>query len=201
MANPNREFQLVEINLLPSEFRRTKLDLSWLSDIRVIWSTFAVIVVGLILLLLYYHVRDTIADLEKAVQQTKQAVERERPLLQKIKELDDKLQVIKQKSEALRSIQVSRKRWVLLFEDLFTALPSETWIVGINQSSSKMQISCRSWTFADVALYMIELGKKESITGVSLTAINATKISGDDAYDFSIEVGFNPNLGLEEGIR
>jgi hypothetical protein len=48
---------------------------------------------------------------------------------------------------------------------------------------------------------MIELGKKESVTGVSLTAINATKISGDDAYDFSIEVGFNPNLGMEEGIR
>jgi type IV pilus assembly protein PilN len=198
----SREFQLVEINLLPSEFRRVKLDLSWLSDVRVIWSTFAMIVTGIVLLLLYYHVTDTTSELEKAVEHTKQAVEKERPVLLKIQELEEKNKVIKQKSDALRSIQVSRKRWVLLFEDLFTALPHETWIIGINQNGNKMQISCRSWSFADVALYMLNLEQqKRSITGVSLTAINATKISGDDAYDFSIEVGFNPNLGMEEGIR
>jgi len=198
MAGSNKYFQIIEINLLPSEFRQTKLDLSWLSAKQVIWSTFAAVVVGLVLLILFYHVRETISELEVAVVQTKQAVEKERPLLLKIQELDEKLKAIKQKSEALRSIQVSRKRWVLLFEDLSTALPLETWIVVINQSENKMQVSCRSWSFADVARYMLNLERQErSITSVSLTTINATKINNEEAYEFSLEVGFNPNLGLE----
>jgi type IV pilus assembly protein PilN len=196
-----REFQLMEINLLPSEFRQSKLNLSWLLDARVIWSTFALILVALILSLLYYHVTETTSELKKAVQQTKQAIERERPLLDKIAELEQKQRVIKEKSDALRSIQVSRKRWVLMFEDFSTSLPPGTWITGINQEAEVMSISCATWNFPEVALYMLKLEQTQSVTNVSLTNISAVKINGEDAYNFSLKVGFNPNLGLETGVR
>lgn len=202
MANP-RDIPLIEINLLPNEFRQTKIDLSWLSDMRVIWSTFGLIFVIMFLSGVYYFVKETTEELQRAVEQTKQAVERERPLLEKIKELDEKLAGIKQKSDALRSIQVSRKRWVLLFEDLSTALKDTpgTWITGITQSSEQLDISGLTWNFDEVARYMLELEKKESVTGITLTNISITKVNNEDAYNFSLKVNFNKTLGLEDGIR
>jgi len=201
MANQHKEILLIEINLLPSEFRRTKFDLSWLSDVRVIWSTFVLIFVVLFLSGVYYYVTETTGELERAVEQTKLAVEKERPLLEKIKELDAKLAGIKQKSDALRSIQVSRKRWVLLFEDLSTALPQGTWITGIAQEGSQMDITGLTWNFDEVARYMLKLEQKESVTEIILTSISATKVNNEDAYNFSLKVGFNPNLGMEDGVR
>ncbi len=201
MAKYQRETSLIEINLLPAEFRHTKFDLSWLSDVRVIWSTFALILVALIQALIYIYVTDTIHELEKAVAQTRQAVEKERPLLDRIKDLEEKLAVVKKKSDALRSIQVSRKRWVILFEDLSTALPQGTWITGITQSAEQMDINCVTWNFSEVALYMLRLEQKESVTGVTLTSISAAKVSNDDAYNFSLKVSFNSQLGMEDGVR
>jgi len=200
MADFQNEYQLMEINLLPSEYRQSKLNLSWLLDARVIWSTFALVLVALVLSLLYYHVTETTNELKNAVQQTMQAIEKERPLLDKIAELEQKQKVIKEKSEALRSIQVSRKRWVLLFEDFSTSLPPSTWISGIIQEEDVMNINCTTWTFPEVALYMLKLEQTQGVTEVSLTNINAVKINSEDAYSFSLKVKFNPNLGLETGI-
>jgi type IV pilus assembly protein PilN len=201
MAYLQNEYQLMEINLLPSEYRLNKLNLSWILDARVIWATFALILVALVLSLLYYHVIETTNELKNAVAQTKQAIERERPLLDKIAELEKKQKVIKEKSDALRSIQVSRKRWVLMFEDFSTSLPPGTWISGIVQEAEVMSISCTTWNFPEVALYMLKLEQTQSVTDVSLTNINAVKINGEDAYNFSLKVGYNPNLGLETGVR
>jgi len=198
MAN---EYQLMEINLLPSEYRLSKVNLSWILDARVIWATFALIFVTLVMSLLYYHVIETTNELNSAVAQTKQAIERERPLLDKIADLERKQKVIKEKSDALRSIQVSRKRWVLMFEDFSTTLPPGTWISGIIQEGDIMNISCTTWNFPEVALYMLKLEQTQSVTEVSLTNISAVKSDGEDAYNFSLRVRFNPNLGMETGVR
>jgi type IV pilus assembly protein PilN len=191
----------IDINLLPSEFKQSRIDLSWLLDVRVMWSTFAIILVAVVLSLLYFRTLEKVGDLQNAVNQTNQAIEKERPLLNKINVLDEKLKGIEQKSNALRSIQVSRKRWVILFEDLSTALPPGTWITGMSQTANKMDLICSTWNFPEVALYMIRLEQKESITEVSLTNVSATKVNNEDAYNFSLNVGFNSNLGLETGVR
>jgi len=201
MADSQNEYQLMEINLLPSEYRQNKLNLSWILDSRVIWGTFAIILVALVLSLLYYHVIETTNELQNTVTQTKQAIERERPLLDKIAELENKQRVIKEKSDALRSIQVSRKRWVLMFEDFSTTLPPGTWISGIIQEGDEMNLSCATWHFPEVALYMLKLEQTQSVTSVSLTNINAVKLNNEDAYNFSLRVKFNPNLGMETGVR
>jgi len=195
------EYRMMEINLLPSEYKLNKVNLSWILDARVIWSTFALIFVLLVISLLYYHVIETTNELKSAVAQTKQAIERERPLLDKIADLEAKQRVIKEKSDALRSIQVSRRRWVLMFEDFSTTLPPGTWISGIVQEGDIMNISCSTWYFPEVALYMLKLEQTQSVTEVSLTNISAVKSDGEDAYNFSLRVRFNPNLGMETGVR
>jgi Tfp pilus assembly protein PilN len=201
MADLQNEYQLMEINLLPGEYRQSKLNVSWILDARVIWATFALILVSLVLSLLYYYVVETTSELKSAVEQTRQAIEKERPLLDKIAELEQKRRIINEKTEALRSIQVNRKRWVLMFEDFSTALPPGTWISGIIQEADVMNISCTTWNFPEVALYMLKLEDTQSVIEVSLTNISAMKMSGEDAYSFSLRVKFNPNLGLETGAR
>jgi type IV pilus assembly protein PilN len=194
---------MLEINLLPSEFKHKKMDISWLSDSRVIWSTFAIIAVAVVMFLLYMHVLDTIDGLEKEVAETRQKVEKERPLLKKIDELEAKKKEIAQKSNALRSIQVNKKRWVVLFESLSTTLRPNpnTWITGITQSESQMNMSCATWNFSEVAQYMLDLEKAAGVTRVTLTNINAVKLNGEDAYNFSLNVDFDQNLGLETGVK
>jgi len=201
MADFQNDYQLMEINLLPSEYRQNKLNLAWMLDARVIWATFALVLVALVLSLLYYHVTETTNELKKTVEQTRQAIEKERPLLDKIADLEQKQKAIKEKSDALRSIQVNRKRWVLMFEDFSTALPPGTWISGIIQEENVMTISCTTWNFPEVALYMLKLEQTQSVTEVSLTSINSIKVNNEDAYNFSLKVKFNPNLGLETGVR
>jgi type IV pilus assembly protein PilN len=194
---------MLEINLLPSEYKHKKMDISWLSDARVIWSTFAIIVVAVTMLLLYMHILDTIGGLEKEVAETRQKVEKERPLLEKIKDLEDKKKEIAKKSEALRSIQVNKKRWVVLFESLSTTLRPNpnTWITGITQSEGQMNMSCATWNFSEVAQYMLDLEKAAGIKGVTLTNINAVKLNGEDAYNFSLNVDFDQSLGQETGVK
>ena len=200
MAKQKTE-SLLEINLLPAEFKRTKLDISWLSDKRVIGSTIALIFVALALSLVHYIETEKISDLEKAVAITRGAVDKERPLLDKIRELDQKLKEIEEKSQALRSIQVNRKRWVILLENLSTNLPPNTWIMSITQNDNQLSMNCTTWNFSEVALYMLRLEQEESITSVSLANINSVKVNGEDAYNFSINIDFDKNLGLEAGVN
>ncbi|MDR2593702.1 MAG: PilN domain-containing protein [Fibromonadaceae bacterium] len=197
----SQEYQLMEINLLPSEHKQNKVNLSWILDSRVVWGTFALILVTLILSLLYYHVIETTSELERKVAETNQAIEKERPLMAKIAELENDQRGVKEKSDALRSIQVSRKRWVIMFEDFSTTLPPGTWISGINQEGDIMNLSCATWHFPEVALYMLNLEQKQSVTEVSLTNINAVRVNNEDAYNFSLRVKFNTNLGMETGVR
>jgi type IV pilus assembly protein PilN len=195
------DFELIEINMLPTEYRQKKADLSWLSDMRVVWSTFAVICVALILLLLHHHTVETANELKREIAQTKEEVEKERPFLEEINKLERELKGIEQKKNALRSIQVSRKRWVVLFDNLSTALPPNTWVTSITQNEGLLNISCSTWSFSEIALYMLKLEQKESITRVELTNINASKINGEDGYNFTLNVSFDINLGLETGVR
>jgi len=195
------DFDLIEINMLPTEFRQRKADLSWLSDMRVVWSTFAVIFVALILFLLHYHTVETTNELKREIAHTKEEVEKERPFLEEINKLEKELKGIDQKKNALRSIQVSRKRWVVLFDNLSTALPPNTWVTSITQNEDLLNITCSTWSFSEIALYMLKLEQKESITSVALTNINASKINGEDGYNFTLNVNFDKNLGLETGVR
>ena len=203
MADSQNEYQLMEINLLPSEYRQSKLNVSWLLDTRVIWATFALILVALILFLLNYYVNETTSGLRSAVEQTKRDLEKERPTLDRINELERTRSEIEKKSKVLDSIQVNGKRWVLIFEDFSTALKDipGTWISGIIQEAGEMNLSCTTWNFPEVASYMLNLEQKQSVTEVSLTNINAVKINGEDAYTFSLKVKLDPNLGSETGLR
>lgn len=188
----------VQINLLPAEYRKAKTDFSWIFDRRVVWPLVGLLVSIVIIFLLMLQIQDVTNNLETQLKSTLEEVEKEKPLLNKITELDNKLSVIAQKNNALKSIQVSKKRWVILFENISSILPPNMWLINLNQmSQNEMELKGFTYDFSEVAEYMVKLEKQVSISSVTLISIATTKSGGEDTYNFTIKAAIKQDLGLE----
>lgn len=185
----------ISINLLPPEYRKKQKDFSWITDRRVIWPTVALIVAFVSVAMVQAFITETISGLEQEVQSVKEEVERERPLLTKIGDLEQKQAVINTKINALKSIQVSKKRWVILFENISSVLPPNMWITSIGQMDEfDLEMKGTTFDFSEVAEYMVKLEKQASVEKVSLVTIATTKVDGEEAYNFTIKVVLKKDL-------
>lgn len=185
----------ISINLLPPEYRKKQKDFSWITDRRVIWPTVALIVAIVSVAMVQTFITETINGLEQEVQSVKEEVERERPLLTKIGDLEQKQAVINTKINALKSIQVSKKRWVILFENISSVLPPNMWITSIGQMDEfDLEMKGTTFDFSEVAEYMVKLEKQASVEKVSLVTIATTKVDGEEAYNFTIKVVLKKDL-------
>lgn len=189
----------ITINLLPGEHRKKQKDLTWLTDRRVVWPTVIFIVSIFAALFVYAYTLESISSLEAELQSVRAAVERERPLLKKISDLEKNQSVINTKINALKSIQISKKRWVVLFENISSVLPPNMWLMSLSQVSEfNLEMKGTTFDFSEVAEYMVKLEKQVSVNKVSLVSISTTKVDGDEAYSFTLKVELKRDLG-EEG--
>jgi type IV pilus assembly protein PilN len=142
------------------------------------------------------YVTETIGGLSQELTRVQEEVERERPLLSKISDLEQKQGVVNTKINALKSIQVSKKRWVILFENISSVLPPNMWIMSINQMGEfDLEMRGVTYDFSEVAEYMVKLEKQVSIQSVSLVTISTAKVEGKEAYNFTIKIVLNRDLG------
>ena len=189
----------ITINLLPGEHRKKQKDLTWLTDRRVVWPTVIFIVAIFAALFVYAYTLQEISSKNAELQSVRAAVERERPLLKKISELEKNQSIINTKINALKSIQISKKRWVVLFENISSVLPPNMWLMSVSQVSEfNLEMKGTTFDFSEVAEYMVKLEKQVSIEKVSLVSISTTKVDGDEAYSFTLKVELKRDLG-EEG--
>lgn len=190
----------ISINLLPAEYRKTQKDLSWVTDRRIIWPTLALIAAIVGVYMLNAFTVETISNLNSELERVRAEVERERPLLTKISDLEQKQSIINTKINALKSIQVSKKRWVILFENVSSVLPPNMWLTSISQlGENELEMKGTTFDFSEVAEYMVKLEKQISIDKVSLVTITTTKVENEEAYNFTIKVVLKQDLGLAEG--
>lgn len=202
MAKGKKRTLCVEINLLPVESRKTKVDFSWILDRRVVWPSIALLVALVVVFLIQSYVTETLEALQNKVDSTKAEVEKQRPLLEKIKTLDSRLKVIAQKNTGLKSIQVSKKRWVILFENISSLMPPNMWLVSLNQVSPlDLELRGMTYDFSEVAEYMVKLEKQVGFNTVSLVDVSTTKVEGEEAYSFVIKANTKADLGLEGGDK
>ena len=186
----------ISINLLPPEFRKKQKDFTWVTDRRIIWPTVALVVAIVAVLMLQTYVNETISGLSQELSRVQEEVERERPLLSKISDLEQKQGVVNTKINALKSIQVSKKRWVILFENISSVLPPNMWITSINQMGEfDLEMRGVTYDFSEVAEYMVKLEKQVSIETVSLVTISTAKVEGKEAYNFTIKIVLKRDLG------
>ena len=197
---PVKNALAISINLLPPEFRKKQKDFTWVTDRRVIWPTVAAVVAIVAVLMLQAFIAETIGSLSSELSSVQDEVGRERPLLSKISDLEQKKGVVTTKINALKSIQVSKKRWVVLFENISSVLPPNMWITSINQLGEfDMEMRGVTLDFPEVAEYMVKLEKQVSVQSVSLVTISTTKIDGDEAYNFTIKIVLRQDLNAGEG--
>ena len=188
----------ISITLLPPEYRKKQKDFTWVTDRRIIWPTVALLVAIVAVVMLQGYVTETINGLSQELSRVQEEVERERPLLSKISDLEQKQGVVNTKINALKSIQVSKKRWVILFENISSVLPPNMWLTSLNQTGENdMEMKGLTYDFSEVAEYMVKLEKQASVENVTLVTISTTKISGEEAYDFTIRVVLKKDLGSE----
>lgn len=194
-----RKSLCISINLLPAEYRKAQKDFSWITDRRVVWPTIAIIVAIFSVMMLQTFITETVDGLNNDLSRVKAEVERERPLLTKISDLEQKQNIVNTKINALKSIQVSKKRWVVLFENISSVLPPNMWLTSLNQLGEfDLEMKGMTFDFAEVAEYMVKLEKQVSVDKVSLTTISTTKVDGEEAYNFTIKVILKQDLGMEE---
>lgn len=198
VAKAEKRSLCISINLLPPEYRKKQKDFSWITDRRVIWPTVALIVVVVSVAMLQAFTVDSITTLNSELDRVKAEVERERPLLAKISDLERKQGVINTKIRALKSIQVSKKRWVILFENISSVLPPNMWLTNIAQiNENDLEMRGTTFDFSEVAEYMVKLEKQASIDRVSLVTIATVKVDNEEAYNFTIKVVLKKDLGME----
>ena len=186
----------ISINLLPPEYRKKQKDFTWITDRRIIWPTVALLVAIVAVVMLQGYVTETINGLSTELSRVQEEVERERPLLSKISDLEQKQGVVNTKINALKSIQVSKKRWVILFENISSVLPPNMWITSINQMGEfDLEMRGVTYDFSEVAEYMVKLEKQVSIESVSLVTISTSKQEGKEAYNFTIKIILKRDLG------
>lgn len=189
----------ISINLLPPDFRKKKKDFSWITDRRTIWPTVAFIAAVIGAMWVFSYTEQEISSLESEVQRIKAEVEKERPLLTKIGQLEKSQAIVNSKINSLKSIQVSKKKWVVLFENISSVLPPNMWITSINQIGEfDLEMRGTTFDFSEVAEYMVKLEKQVSVQNVSLVTISTTKVDGEEAYSFTIKAVLNRELGLGE---
>ena len=189
----------ITINLLPGDNRKKQTDLTWLTDRRIVWPTIFFILAIFASVFVYAYTLQEIASTESELQAVRASVERERPLLKKISELEKHQSIINTKINALKSIQISKKRWVVLFENISSVLPPNMWLMSLSQVGEfNLEMRGTTFDFSEVAEYMVKLEKQISVQKVSLVSISTTKVDGDEAYSFTLKVELKRDLG-EEG--
>src|SRR6185503_13877474 len=101
---------------------------------------------------------------------------------------------------SLKSISVSKKKWVRILEGINKSLPLNMWIESIKENEAndnEMELHGRTYVFPEIAEYMIEMEKNEYFSKVFLNSIELQKDQNKSSFQFTIRINLNPNVGIE----
>ncbi|MDC3250118.1 PilN domain-containing protein [bacterium] len=196
----------LKFNLLPVELRRSQSDISWIVDKRVIWSVFASFLVMVAALFTWWWVNDKMVVVENELAVLDAKIAERKPLVKQITLLKSRQKEIESKNLALRSIQVSKQKWIIIFETLSSMLPSNMWLTEISQKNSndtpsgpvsvQLALKGRTHKFNEVAEYLEDLQTSSNIDLVVLGGIKNVRFGGAEIYEYKMDISLNPYLGL-----
>jgi Tfp pilus assembly protein PilN len=193
----------IHVNLLPIEYRVVKKDYSFLLDLRILIG-----VIGVVGALAAYVVGQSFfhANIEsKKTTLTKVQAEigANAYVATRIKELEKLRDDKTAKNNSLKSISVSKKKWVRILEGLNKSMPLNMWIESIKQSDAndnEIELKGKTYVFPEIAEYMLELEKNEYFAKVFLNSIELVKDQNRSSFNFTIRINLNPNVGIDNAM-
>lgn len=191
----------IHVNLLPIEYRVVKKDYSYLLDMRILVPSMA-----LIAMLAAYAIGQSFfkANLEakrESLEQVKREISENSYVAGRIKELETLRDEKTAKNNSLKSISVSKKKWVRILEGINKSLPLNMWVETIKQADAndnEMEVRGRTYVFPEIAEYMLEMEKNEYFSKVLLNGIELQKEAERTSFLFTIRINLNPNVGIDD---
>ncbi|MEO7424243.1 MAG: PilN domain-containing protein [Fibrobacteria bacterium] len=193
----------IHVNLLPIEYRVVRKDYSYLIDMRILVSTVALIAVGAAYLIGKSFFAANLESKRTELAQVQREIGANAYVGEKIKELEKLRDEKTAKNNSLKSISVSKKKWVRILEGINKSMPLNMWIETMKQSDAndnELEVKGRTYIFPEIAEYMLELEKNEYFSKVFLNSIELLKDQKSSSFMFTIRINMNPNVGLDRMI-
>lgn len=193
----------IHVNLLPIEYRVVKKDYTFLLDLRVLISVIALLGMGAGYVIGQSYFHANIASKNVQLAKIQAEIGANAYVATKIKELEQLRDEKTAKNNSLKSISVSKKKWVRILEGINKSMPLNMWIESIKQpdaNDNEIEIKGRTLVFPEIAEYMLELEKNEYFSKVFLNSIELQKEQERSSFVFTIRISINPNVGIDSAI-
>ncbi len=190
----------IHVNLLPIEYRVVKKDYSFLIDMRILLSTTALIAVAVAYVIGQSFFAANLESKKGALAEVQKEIGANSYVGARIKELEKLRDEKNAKNTSLKSISVSKKKWVRILEGINKSMPLNMWIETIkqaDQNDNELELKGRTYVFPEIAEYMIELEKNEYFAKVFLNSIELQKEQNRSSFMFTIRINLNSNVGID----
>ena len=132
--------------------------------------------------------KDTIADVEKRIQE--------------IKDLKKEKEALLARMNIIQALQTSRPQVVHVFDELARAVPEDVYLISLNRKGNTLQIEGVADSNAGVSAFMRRLDASRWLTNPKLSVIDSSKREYPGASWFSLTVSeVNTAAGTEEKAK
>lgn len=191
----------IHVNLLPIEYRVVRKDYSFLIDMRILVSVTALIGVAAAYVIGQSFFRANLENKRGALEEVQREIGANAYVGSRIKELEKLRDEKTAKNNSLKSISVSKRKWVRILEGINKSMPLNMWVESIKQAEqndNEMEVRGRTYVFPEIAEYMLELEKNEYFAKVFLNGIELQKEQNRSSFMFTIRINLNPNVGIDQ---
>ena len=191
---------LIEVNLLPIEYRVMRKDYTFLTDRRAIWGAVLLLTTGVLIWLHFMTLVATQSSKESHIASLKVEIQKFDTVKKEISKLQDLKVKQEAKNQSLKSISVSKNRWVRIFEDINASLPPHTWLISVKEEADKpdvLAIQARTFVFQEVAGFMLQLDRRPFFLAPNLESIEQVKAEASSttpAFAFTLHCPLDPAI-------
>lgn len=195
---------MIEVNLLPAEFRVSRNEYAWLGDRRVVYSVLALLVVFGVAWMGWLTLQATLASTQSSIETLQKEIKSYDTVKTQIKALEELKAKQDAKNQSLKSISVSKKRWVRILEDLNASVPSHTWILSIKEEGDdKIAIVGRTYVFQEVAQMMMQLERRPffdvpALDNIEQVAVPGAEKGASNAFAFTLHCPLKAAIHSDE---
>ncbi|MBD3298228.1 MAG: hypothetical protein GF341_06205 [candidate division Zixibacteria bacterium] len=204
---------MIQINLLPSEYRRRSSNLA--VSRSMLFSVAAV--VGLVVVLggISYYQSLRLAGVKQDIAKVEAKTEQMREDIQLVDRLVDVKTRILRRMSAIEKLDRDRAAWVQNMEDLATVIPEFLWISEFRQGEQKSALNTRkqdknatadslanlnnkltlsgfSYTVSSLANFILNLQDSPRFSDVRLNYAKMTDVNERKVYDFQVACQLEP---------
>jgi len=187
----------IEVNLLPAEYRIHSVNIKF-HKVIVIPS---VIVIAIVIFLLAWSGALTakISSYNRKIADVEAKIAKNQHVLDEINKLIERERVVQTKIKSLERIDVNREKWFRLMEVFCQKIPQGSWLVSMKDQTKgaveSVVIVGSTYSFSEVAQYMIRLSQSEYISSVDLSKIDQ-QVGTIKTFSFEINCVLNQDVKL-----